>query len=168
MLKSEVIALYQALHKLGNLVGVKFAYAVSRNIATLKPEVESLEKALEASPEFLEVDKKRVALAEEHAKKDEKGKPVKFKDGKIEKFEMEDEEAFDKLFEEFKIEHQAVFDAREKQIDEYNALLKTETDVKLHKVSLSDVPNSISVAQMHSISAIIEEAVPTPYHPKEA
>lgn len=165
MTKSESIALFQSLNKLGNLKGVKFAYAVSKNVSLLKPEVESLEKASTASEEFNEFEKKRVALVESFAKKDSEGKPQKTNKDGVDTYLIEDgkQEELDEAFEKLKSENQEVWDARLKQVKEYNELLKTDSSVTLYKVALVDVPSDISVQQMYSISAIVEDATPSPY-----
>ena len=64
------------------------------------------------------------------------------------------------------MEHQEAFDAREKQIAEYNELLKTESTIVLHKIALADVPQNITVQQMYGISDIVEESIPSPYPSK--
>ena len=164
MLKKEILQLYGALNTLGQLQGVKFAYAVSRNLAILKPEIEALEKASSPTPEFMEMDKERIKLVEEHAEKDEQGKPKK--KGNEYVIPEDKKEDFENAFEAFKLEHKELFDAREKQIEEYNALLQTESEVKLHKVNLADVPEKISVQQMHSISSFVEDSIPSPFQGK--
>ena len=165
MTKSESIALFGALNTLGKLKGVKFAYAVSRNVSILKTELESLEKASAPSKEFEEFEKKRIALVEGFSKKDKDGKPEK----KGNNYIIEDgkQEDLDKAFEALKKENQELWDSRLKQIEEYNELLKTDSSVVLHKISLSDVPSDINVEQMHSITAMVEDATPSPYNPKE-
>jgi hypothetical protein len=166
MIKSDILVLNQNLNKLGNLTGVKFAYGVSRNLSLIKPEIESLQKALEPSEAYQEFEKERIVIVEKYAKKDDKGKPIKYRDEKkVEQYEIEEgkQEELDKEFEILKIEHQEAFDAREKQIAEYNELLKTESSVILHKIALADVPQNISVAQMYGISDIIDESIPSPY-----
>src|SRR3990167_5070475 len=127
MLKKEILQLYRALNTLGQLQGVKFAYAVSRNLAILKPEIEALEKASSPTPEFMEMDKERIKLVEEHAEKDEQGKPKK--KGNEYVIPEDKKEDFENAFEAFKLEHKELFDAREKQIEEYNALLQTESEI---------------------------------------
>lgn len=166
MLKSEAVALYQNLNKLGQLKGVKFAYAVSKNLNMLKPEVESLEKASAFSDEYKKFDDLRVALAEKHSHKDEKGKPImipRADNPRLSDYSIENQALFDKEFEALKSEHLTVFDARQKQIEEYNELLQTESTVVLYKVSVADVPADITVTQMYSISAIVEDDIPSPF-----
>jgi hypothetical protein len=166
MTKQESIKLFQDLNRLGNLKGVKFSYAIAKNIAMLKAEIESLEKAVAPSEEFMKEDEKRVALAKEHAKKDEKGEPVTVTEGGVSKFEMEDDKAFDESFKKLKEENKEIWDAREKQITEYNELLKTESTVELYKVAKCDIPNDINVMQMNSIMDLVEDSVPSPYPTK--
>ena len=163
MKKSEILTLFRALNTLGQLQGVKFSYSISRNLAILKPEIEALEKASAPTPEFLEMDKERIKLVEEHAEKDEKGKPKK--KGNEYVIPEDKKEDFENAFEAFKIEHKELYDAREKQIEEYTALLETESDIKLHKVNLADVPQNITVSQMHSISSFVEDSILSPYPP---
>ena len=61
MKRSEVINLIRNFGEVKDLQGIKFAYAVARNINILKPEFERYEKD-------------RIALAESCAKKDKDGK----------------------------------------------------------------------------------------------
>lgn len=161
MTKADILNLNQALNQLGNLTGVKFAYGVSRNIAILKPELEALQKAIDPTDEYKKFDEERLEIVKKYAKKDEKGEFI-IKDNN---YEMADQAGFDKEFEEFKKKdgNKELFDARKKQLDEYNEMLKTESDVKLFKILLSEVPPTINVRQMHGISKIISEEVPTPY-----
>ena len=164
MKKLEILQLYRALNTLGQLQGVKFSYAISRNLAVLKPEVEALEKASSPTPEFMEMDKERIKLVEEHAEKDEKGKPKK--KGNEYVIPEDKKEDFENAFEAFKLEHKELYDAREKQIEEYTALLETESEVKLHKVNLVDVPQNITVQQMHAISSFVSDDIPSPFQGK--
>lgn len=62
MKREEIIQLIRNFGEVKDLQGLKFAYAVARNINILKPEFERYEKD-------------RIALAETYAKKDKDGKP---------------------------------------------------------------------------------------------
>lgn len=157
--KGDSINLFNALNKLGHLVGVRFAYAVSRNIALLKPEYEAIQEAIKPSEAFTAYEKERIALAESFAKKDEKGKAIS--ENKM--YVLEDKDGFEKAFEALKETHKDAIEARKKQEEEVNELLKTESTVALHKVMLDNVPEGITVEQMHSIVEIISEEIPTPY-----
>ena len=159
MTKKESMTLYQGLNKLGNLKGVKFAYAVSKNITALQKEMDILDKSYEGSERFKKFELERLELVKKFAKKNDQG-GFMIKDGQ---YELEDEKAFNEAFENLKKENQEVVDEREKQMTEFNALMATESDITLFKIAFTDVPADISVNQMHSISPIIEEATESPY-----
>lgn len=167
MTKGENINLFNVLSdkKLGQLSGAKFAYAVAKNLGLLQPEIDALKKALEASDEFQKYDEARVELAKSHAKKNDKGEPETTKNAQgQETFVLEDQEAFDKAFEALKEEHKATLEARQKQVDEQNELLKTESTVTLYKVALADVPNAITADQMKGLAEIITDEVLSPFN----
>ncbi len=153
MKKQKIIELYQALNSLGNLSGVKFSYAVVRNINILKPEIEALQEVIKPSEEFTKYEQERIELAKEHSKKDDKGEPM----SENNKFILEDEKKFEKEFEKLKEKNKKVFDDRQKQIDEYITLLETESSMELFKIDISDVPEGITTQQMNSIYELIEE-----------
>lgn len=151
--RQAVLDLWNGLQGVGNLTGVKIAYAVGKNIEKVKQEVEVIGKTIQPSKEFMEYDQKRVALAQKHAKKDDKGQPIVAGGQYI----MEDRAAFDKDFETLKEENKTVVESREKQQTDYITLLDEEVELDLHTVKLSDVPETITVQQMSKISVIINE-----------
>ena len=160
MNKGEAISLYHALSKLGNLSGVKFAYAVSKNLSLLKSELEALQKAVEPNEEYKVYDKKRVELAEKYSKKDENGKPVVVNN----EYDLENKKEFLSEFAKLQKEFSKEIEGRENQVKEQNELLKTEYTGEIYKVSLSDVPKDINVTQMESIMPIITEDLVSPYN----
>lgn len=152
MKNQELLSLYENLHQL-NLKGVKFSFAVSKNIALLKPEIEALQKAVEQSEDFKKFEQERIELAKKHAKKDEKGEPVL----KNNNYQLEDEDAFKVEFESLKEKNKEVIEAREAQTKEFNELLEKENDIKFHKISIKDVPEDITTVQMNQIYSLISE-----------
>ena len=158
MKKSEALGLFRNLNQLGALTGVRFAYAITKNLNLLKGEIESLEKALEATDKFTEFETARIALVEKHADKDEDDKPKTETDANGgQKYIMSDSKLFDKEFETLKKTHKETVEAREKQITDYTALLDTESDFKPYMLKLADVPEAISTSQMAGIVTIIED-----------
>jgi len=151
MTKGESIDLYNALHKVLNLKGVKFGYAISRNITLLKPEIQACQKAIDMSEEFQEFNKEHVELMNKYEKKDEKGKAVMINGEK--QYDDELKEKFEKL----KEKHKEAVDAREKQVKEFNELLKTDSDVQVYMLKLENLPEDINAGQMAGISLILEE-----------
>lgn len=152
MKNKEILKLYTTLSKI-NLPGVKFAYCVAKNMNILKPEVISLEEAKKPTKDFLEYDAKRVDIVKKYAKKDEKGKFI------IENQEylLDDQDAFEEEFKALMEDNETILKARELQMNEFYDLLEKETDIKLFKIALSDVPQGITTYQMQDIMDIIEE-----------
>lgn len=153
MKKNELFVLFKSLNTLGALKGVKFAYAVTRNVNLLKSEVEALEKASAPDEEYSKFEKERIKLAEEHANKDEEGKAIVFDN----KYDISDNDKFETELETLKEGYKEAIEKRKEQIEEFSKILEEEADVKLYKVALADVPADISTAQMFSISQIVEE-----------
>ena len=59
MKKEDLLLLNIGLQKVLHLSGVKFAYAVTRNLALLKPEMESLENVAKPSEDYLKFEEER-------------------------------------------------------------------------------------------------------------
>lgn len=161
----DVLNLNQALNTVGNLSGVKFAYAVNKNKTLIEVEVEALKEAQKQSDKFQEFTKKRLELCNRLGDKDEKGNP-KMKptmiDGIIIKgsqdFVIEANKVeFDKELEALRVEYKESIDEREAQIKKFNEMLTEESTFTPHKIKLSDVPANITVDQMKSLINLIEE-----------
>lgn len=152
MKNQEILSLYENLHQL-NLKGVKFSYAIAKNIALIKPEVEALQKATEMSEEYKAFDAKRIELAKKHAKENDQGEPVQ-EGGK---FILEDKQAFKEEFDALKEENKELIESREAQIKEFTELLDKQNDIKLFKINIKDVPEEITTVQMNQIYSLIEE-----------
>ena len=158
----EAYLFVQNSSELNNLSGVKFVYAITKNLKKIKSEIEVLEKTLEPTNEFKEFDKKRIELAEKHSKLDEKGKPILISAGIVNnkpamKYDVVNENLFAKEFEELKNENKEVLDARDKQMEEFQKLLEEEIPFKIHKIKLKDIPENITKLQMDIINNFIEE-----------
>jgi hypothetical protein len=167
MTKGETITLFNTLAELQklNLKGAKFAYMVVRNLSIIKPEIEALEEALKTSEEFNTYEKARLELAKEHAKKDESGNPITYKDeiDGLEKYNIVDQDAFDEAFKVLREEHKQAIEDREQQIKEQNEILKTESTLQLHKIALSDIPE-ITIGHMAVIEKLVEAGIPSPFN----
>lgn len=168
MTKKELLELYKNLHKVLQLRGVKFAYAVSKNISMLKPEIEAIEKSVYPKEDFIKLQEsfepERVKIAEKYSRRDDAGNPIKISQNlngqSVEVFDMSDEnrqkfsqECEDKL----KEMGPDVYSERLKQLEEYAKLLEEEVIHVFHKVKIEDVPQEISAGQLNSIMQIIAE-----------
>jgi len=147
---------------LGNLKGVKFSYMITKNINKLKEEFTALDEAIKTTDAFNEFQKQRIALAEKHAKLDENGRPVVIKEkdenGRpVERYDIVNQKLFETDLETLRVEHKDALDEMENKIKEYNELMKTDVEVELHEIKLSDVPEDITAQQMSIISDLIVE-----------
>ena len=153
MKNKDIIVLSQALQLVGNLTGIKFVYGVVKNMNILKPEIELLQKTIEASDKFIEYDTKRIELAKKYSSKDEKGNPMVQEN----EFVISDRAGFDKEIEKLKKEYKKVLDIREEQLKQYRELLEENADIKLHMINFEDVPVNITSAQLSGIFCLIKE-----------
>jgi len=155
MKNSELAPLHRALTNVGNLKGVKFSYAVAKNMSIIEKELEIIGET-KAAKDFLEFDKqrqeKRLKLLEKHAKKDEDGKPIKKENGDYEL------ESISKFTKEVSALFEIEYEANKEVVDEYQKLLDQEAEIEFHKVKLENVPEDITTGQMNLIFPIIDES----------
>ena len=163
MKKRDLLSIFATINTLANVVGGKFGYAMAKNLNLIKGEVEALEKAREFTPEFKEYDAKRIKLAEELATKSD-GKPMKqisATNPQMEEYVLtaKAQKEFDKGLEKLKDEHKDAIAGMEKRFEDYAKLLDEEIEIAFfpHKVSLADVPNTLSVKQMNGIYMLVDD-----------
>lgn len=154
MTNEELLKLYSNLIKI-DYPGAKFSYGIARNVALLKPIAYSLTKASQSNTEaFKKFEKERLELCQEHAQKDERGKPKMVNNS----FIFSDNEAFEKEFLALKKKHPQGVKDKEKQDKEFQELLEKEVKgVKLFKIKVADIPNEMRSSQMIRIFAIIDD-----------
>lgn len=155
--KKQILELHSALLSVGNLKGVRFSYAVAKNLSSLATEVIALQKAYTTSKEFNEYDNERIKLAEKHAER-VNGRPdlIITKDG-LEKYNIKDEPKF---FAELKIlqsKHETAIKNREDQLKEIDKILEEQVDIDLCKISINDIPEEIQAKQMADLFMIVED-----------
>ncbi|RKE02300.1 hypothetical protein [Marinifilum flexuosum] len=155
MKKGEVLQLEQALQAVGNLRGVKFAYAVSKNMRTVKNECDDIRKSIEPSKEWQEVEKQQREINLEYCKKDNEGSPVPSAQGQF-IILPEHKDAHKKKMDALKEEKKELFEIREKQIEDYNKSLDDEVEIKLHKINQDDIPEDITASQLEGIFDMVE------------
>lgn len=157
MLKRQIPEYRKKVYQLLDVKGEKFAYAVLKN----KQKIDSAyqiwaDVANKYSPteEFMAYDKDRHDLAETMAKKDEKGEPVVMQDEKgIERFDIEDKDAFEKSLELLREKYAEAIKGREQQIADYEKEMDEEYEVDFHGVS--EVPDTISARELEAAEFMI-------------
>jgi hypothetical protein len=95
---SQVKALSQVMQKLGDVPAAGSAFKVARNLIALKPIEETVDKVNTSVSGFLEFSKKQAALLEKHAKRDDKGQPVRevinTPQGQMARYDLDDPDAY--------------------------------------------------------------------------
>jgi hypothetical protein len=122
------VDLLNGLYNVQELPGLKFAQKVLENIDTLEKELAPLNDALKPSKEF-EVFAQKVRL--------EAGNDPK----KVEELESQEPE---------------LVNARKKQLETVQEMLKATTEIQLRKIYQSELPREISAVQLKGIRKIIK------------
>lgn len=150
----QIRDLYNIRHRLSmkrQVTNTKLAYAVKKNLRLISAELKDTSEILQQAPENLkEYEKSRLALCEEHAKKDEAGKPVMTDN----EYVFEDYDAFVAALKPLQDEYAEALAEREKEVV---ALLDTEVAIDLHKIQSDDLPEGMSEDDIDTIMDIIWE-----------
>jgi len=101
MTNQDLQRLLSGINSCGNLKGVKFSYALSKNRKMIMAELETLQEAIKPSEAFAEYDKKRIELCEKFADQ-ENGKAKLVNNNYV--FSDENKAKFEKAMEEIKDE----------------------------------------------------------------
>tara|TARA_R110000744_G_scaffold179970_1_gene298958 strand:+ start:45 stop:458 length:414 start_codon:yes stop_codon:yes gene_type:complete len=130
--KAEFVNLINGLFQVQELQGKKFGLAVSRNITTLKKELQHLEDLGKPSEEFMKLAQK----VNEISAIDPENSKIE-----IDKLEKENEE---------------LVKLRRDQMDNLTELMKAEISIELTTVSEKLLPNDITAKQINNIEKIIK------------
>tara|TARA_R110001592_G_scaffold8455_2_gene46280 strand:+ start:7195 stop:7635 length:441 start_codon:yes stop_codon:yes gene_type:complete len=130
--KAELVTLINGLYAIQEVPGKKFSLAVSKNIEYLKETLKDVEEAGTPSEEFLKIANEVNEIAN---KKEEGGKE------KIEQLEKDNKK---------------LVDARRKQLEEVEKLMKEEAEVNLVMIDEDMLPETITAKQINGIIKIIE------------
>lgn len=153
----EASHLYKALssESFDSLKGAKFNYALIRNQAILKNELAFIEAKFKADPEFLKFSKERYDLLTHYSQKDEKGNPVIEND--TYKIQPDLDAEFKEKTKELQEKYSDTLDKRDKQMEEFDAMVEEEIGFELHKIPLDAIPQEITKEQMELLMPLIKE-----------
>ena len=143
---------YSALSKLGKLKGVKFSYAVAKNIGRIESHLKELELAIKPDQEYEQYDKLRVQIVEKHADKDENGVPI------IEGNQYKvDEEKIKQEIDDLNDKYADAIKYRERQMDEFQKMLNEDVGIEIHMIDKESLPDDISVEQMRIVEFMLND-----------
>ena len=130
--KAEFVNLINGLFAVQELKGKKFGLVISKNIATLRKELQHLEDLGKPSEEFMELAMKVNEISQTD--------PENSKE-RIDKLEKENEE---------------LVKLRREQMDNVTELMKDEMSIDLKIISEDLLPDDITAKQINSIEKIIK------------
>jgi hypothetical protein len=140
-------------------LSTKFNYAILKNGPKLTKMVEEMDKDLIPSSGFISYENERLSLARSLAKKDENGKAVVIKNSNgHEIFDLENKEEGEAQLNELMAKYKESIDERQVQIDAFNALLDTEIEAKIHKISVNDLPDELGMEFIQALSPMLFES----------
>jgi len=155
MKNKELFDLLQGLRNVGTYGGVKFAYAVAKNMAKVLEECKLLEESAKPSDEHQAYDTERMALIDICAVK-ENGQCV-IKNGQY-VIDPAFKAQFNKESDDLQTKHATAINARKVQLVEFDKLLAEEaSDLKLMKIKYEVLPESITAEHISGIMPIIED-----------
>ena len=144
--------IFSGLKSLGNLKGVKLAYAVSKNSDKMERQLKHLEGLVKPTEAFEAYEKKRVAIVEKYAEKDAEGNAM------IENNMYKvDPELVKPEVEALDLEMPEALEERKAQLKEFEEGLGMDQTLEIHMVKLEDLPVDISVSQMNHIKFMLAE-----------
>lgn len=150
----ELLDLLHGFDAVGDLRGVKFAYAVAKNKDRVLREVRSLQKSIEPSKEVMKYEKERISLCLIYCQKDENGKPLIQHDIYV---GVDGNPKFDEALAKLKDEFKEALDKQKEDQEEYDRLLNEEVEVEFHPLQFADVPEDTTASQMSGIFPILAD-----------
>lgn len=156
MTNQQVVDLYLGLKTVEDLSGVKFAYAVAKNMVILDREIKPIRVAAEPNGEFKIYEDARIKLAEGHAVIED-GKPKTYVEDGFQRYTIKDQAKFEEDFKQLRTKHRKAISDRKNQEEEVDLLTKENIEVDIYMIPPSYIPENISTKQMVAILPIVKE-----------
>lgn len=155
MKNKQLSVLLQGALACQDVKGLKFAYALQKNIRLMKQAISSIFELLQPTPGFNEYEKDRIKLAEKFSEKDKDGKPKTIEDGS--RFKIKDKKKFEAELKKLQKKHEKAINHRQDQEHLFNEKLEEECTVNFHFIKEKDLPENLSLRQLDIISSFMYE-----------
>jgi hypothetical protein len=154
MKNRDLIMLVQVLAQFTNVKGKDFAYAVFKNKQLIEQEIKIFDQMKkQPHPDYMNYEQERQLVCINYADKDENGNPVvennHYKISSMGDFQKEMDAVRDK--------YKEVISDIENSNKEFEEFLDKDADVKLVKVAVKDLPESISAEDIDKLAPILKE-----------
>jgi len=148
--------LEQNIQGLKSLRGIKFAYALNKNFKMLATEIETFSEMFMPTEGYKLFEEDRTELCKEFCEKDTDGNLVFTNNNSAYAIDITSE-AWKEAYKALEEKHKEAIDEHNQKIEDYNAFLIAESEIELHKISIDEVPESISVEEYEWIQYFIQE-----------
>lgn len=131
--------------------GLKFAYALQKNIRLMKQEIKNLYTIISPDEDYKAYDKEREALAKEHSEKDKDGNPVV----EEERYKIKNKKKFDKALEVLQKKYDKAFKQQRDKEAFFNERLEDDCKIEFHYITEKDLPEDMSARQLDIVSSFM-------------
>jgi flagellar hook-basal body complex protein FliE len=156
--RKDIVRLFWAIKSLPRTESIKVGYAFSKNSRKLQTVIDALDEARDNAnkpdEKFAAYETARVELAEKFAQVGADDKPVIHEQRFI--IDPSKQEEFNTAFAALRKKHKPAIDLQEKKNQEYEAFIKGEEEIDLHKIALSDIESSYESLDQSTIEGIFE------------
>lgn len=152
MLRKDAFMLYESLKKVRRYQdNSKFNYAIVKNMKLIEEHINLVEKIIEPTPEFIQLEMQRIPICEFYSKNAE-GEVQMQNDTYI----IQDEEKFSEAMKPLQEKYKDCLNHRQHQIDEYNRLIDEDVNFIFVKLGKNDLPQKITQQELLEIFPILE------------
>jgi len=127
---------------------VKLNYLLNLNKTNIDSDIKMINDAIKTSKKFEEFEQKRIDVCLKYCEKNDNGEPIIIN----EVYQgLENNKTFNDEFGKIKEKYKTEIDERQKQLDEYNKLLKEDVEFEFNKIDLDLIPDDLMNGHQQAI-----------------
>jgi hypothetical protein len=156
----DLIRLANGLEPLKKVENINVAYSISKNLNSLKGEIESIQAAVKGTEEkqqeiLKDFNKDRMIIIDKHGKKDKSGKLITDEKGNG-SIEESGAEVFQNKINKLTKKYKKEIDLVNEKNKEINSFLVEEVKIEVFKIKIKDLPSDTSFEKLELIKEIIQ------------
>jgi hypothetical protein len=151
--RSRVLEIVQGYEVLKSLSGIKLAYAISKNMAALKREQESIKEAVPKNKDLEKYREQYSVILEQEAKMDKDGNFISVGNGNVAITNLTSFKSKVKVLDEKYAVQLSVQKVNEKKFEDF---LSEEFEFDFFQFDESNLPEAITVEQIGLLSEMIK------------
>ena|ERR1035437_3723744 len=152
--RTRVLEIVAGYDKVKDLSGIKLAYAISKNMNSLKREQESINAAIPKSEKLEKYKEEYQVILNAEAKKDESGNFIPAGEGQI---VLTDAKSFTKKIKTLSEKYKVELDTQKINEDKFNSFLTEDFEFDFFQFGDVNLPETLTVEQMAIINEMIFE-----------